>query len=141
MRSTRKITKEWREAVLAKMSEKNCSRADLARQLGVSRTAVNDVLSDTSYLVPKINEALGIDETALVGRSPAETIAADAVTDDDIREAIAWLQTDLGVLEAALRITKGPLAPMLRKGAADAINARCPTEILYARSSKTGGAL
>ena len=65
-----------------------------------------------------------------------QPITIDTLTDDDIKEAIAVLDTDLGILHAALKIKRGPLVQMMRKGAVDAISARCLAEVLEARAAK-----
>jgi hypothetical protein len=51
-------------------------------------------------------------------------LTADTITDEQIREEIAWLETDLGILQAALRVTRGSLVPGLRRSAAEILNAR-----------------
>jgi hypothetical protein len=63
-------------------------------------------------------------------------VTAENISDDDIREAIRWLETDIGILEAALKIKTGKLVEMMRKGAADVINARCSAEVLDARAKE-----
>ncbi len=68
--------------------------------------------------------------------STCRPITAETVTDDDIKQAIAVLDTELGILHAALRIKTGKLVEMMRKGAADAISARCLDEVLEARAAK-----
>lgn len=54
----------------------------------------------------------------------SERIAAGDLTDHDIREAISDLETDLAILEAALKIKTGSLAPGVRESAAEIVNAR-----------------
>jgi hypothetical protein len=56
------ITPDWRKAVLERMVAKGWNKAELARQLGCSRTAVTDMLTDgqTSTLVPEVEKSLGL---------------------------------------------------------------------------------
>lgn len=54
----------------------------------------------------------------------AGTIAVDELTDEDIKDAIAWLDTDLSTLQAALKIKRGPLVADFRKYAVEIIKRR-----------------
>jgi hypothetical protein len=56
------MTKEWKELVLRTMQEKNISRADLARELGVTRGLITKMFGNqvASALVPKICDLLKI---------------------------------------------------------------------------------
>ena len=49
---------------------------------------------------------------------------ADSVTDDDIKEEIAQLDTEIAILQAALKIKRGPLVVQMRERAAEIINTR-----------------
>ncbi len=51
-------------------------------------------------------------------------LTADTVTDEEIKEEIAQLDTEIAILYAALKIQRGPLVPKLRQAAAEVINAR-----------------
>lgn len=52
------------------------------------------------------------------------TLTADTITDNNLREAIAELDTDLCSLHAALKVKSGPLVHQLRERAAEILNAR-----------------
>lgn len=54
----------------------------------------------------------------------AERIPAGDLTDHDIREAISDLETDLAILQAALKIKTGRLATPIMQQAAEIVNAR-----------------
>lgn len=51
-------------------------------------------------------------------------LTADTVTDDQIKEEIAQLDTEIAILYAALKIQHGPLVPRVREAAAAIINTR-----------------
>ncbi len=61
------ITPKWRKAVIRRLGEKGWNRAELARRLGCSRTAVTDLLTDgdRSTLVPDVEALLGL-QTSLI---------------------------------------------------------------------------
>jgi hypothetical protein len=56
-------------------------------------------------------------------------ITADTLTDEQIRDAISVLETDLAVLEAALKIKTGKFVATMREGAAEVINTRCAEDV------------
>lgn len=51
-------------------------------------------------------------------------ITADTITDEQIREGIAALDTEIAILYAALKIVRGPLVAQVRGSAAEILNAR-----------------
>jgi hypothetical protein len=56
-------------------------------------------------------------------------LTADTITDEQIRDAISVLETDLAVLEAALKIKTGKFVATMREGAAEVINTRCAEDV------------
>lgn len=51
-------------------------------------------------------------------------ITADTITDEQIKEAIGDLDTEIAILYAALKIGKGKLRDQAREAAAEILNAR-----------------
>lgn len=46
------------------------------------------------------------------------------MTDDDLKEEIAQLDTEIAILQAALKIKRGPLVDQMRRSAVAIINIR-----------------
>ncbi len=57
-----------------------------------------------------------------------EPLTAETVTDEQIRAEVSELETEIAILEAALKISRGPLVFQIRKSAAEIINARSKAE-------------
>ena len=55
------------------------------------------------------------------GLSP---MTADTITETEIKEEIAQLDTEIAILQAALKIQRGPLVAQMRERAAEIINTR-----------------
>jgi hypothetical protein len=55
-------------------------------------------------------------------RRGGNMLTADTVTDEQIKEAIAQLDTEIAILQAALKIKRGPLVAQMRERAAEIIN-------------------
>lgn len=51
-------------------------------------------------------------------------LTADTVTDDQIKEEIEQLDTEIAILQAALKIQRGALVPKMRQAAAEILNGR-----------------
>lgn len=51
-------------------------------------------------------------------------LTADTVTDEQIKEEIAQLDTEIAILQAVLKIKRGPLVVRMREQAAEILNAR-----------------
>lgn len=52
------------------------------------------------------------------------TLTHETMTDDDIKEEIAQLDTEIAILQAALKIKRGPLVDQIRGSAVVIINTR-----------------
>ncbi|MBX3161190.1 MAG: hypothetical protein KF773_34835 [Deltaproteobacteria bacterium] len=81
------LTPAWKKAVLGRLAAKGWNKAELARKLECSRTAVTDMLTDgeSSTLVPEVEELLGLeismifDEIQFVGPTREHVSLADGV--------------------------------------------------------------
>ena len=51
-------------------------------------------------------------------------LSGEMITDEQIREARRDVETDLAILDAALKITTGKYARQIREAAAEILNAR-----------------
>ena len=58
-----------------------------------------------------------------------EPLTADTVTDEQIREEIAVLDTEIAILYSAIKIRRGQLVAQVRRRAAEIINARRAQEV------------
>jgi hypothetical protein len=86
---------KWKERVIKTMDERRVSKADLARALAVSSTAISDLLgpeSKSSRLVPRVHRALGLPPPAPPSTDPraidallAELLDLWPTLDDDDR--------------------------------------------------------
>ena len=52
------------------------------------------------------------------------TLTHETLTDEDIKEEIAQLDTEIAILQAALKIKRGPLVDQMRRSAVEIINTR-----------------
>lgn len=92
------IDSEWRRRVEAGMAEKKWSRAELARQVRCSRSAITELFDEAqkqSSLVPHVHRALGWDPPAPIFFSPdAQEVQTlyEMLPAFDRGEFVGWLR-------------------------------------------------
>lgn len=92
------IDAEWRRRVEARMAEKEWTRAELARQVKCSRSAITELFDEAqkqSSLVPAVHRVLGWDPPAPIFFSPdAQEVQSlyEMLPAFDRGEFVGWLR-------------------------------------------------